>query len=103
MGEKRAGEIEDLVKKIKKEFEPELVLLFGSRAREDHLKSSDYDIIVVSKKFRGVNFLKRLEMAYEIWDGDVMVDILCYTPEEFEKKRDQICIVKKAVEEGIAL
>jgi hypothetical protein len=31
------------------------------------------------------------------------MDILCYTPEEFEKKKKQIGIVRTAVEEGIEI
>ncbi len=50
-----------------------------------------------------MNFLKRLEMVYELWDGERRVDVLCYTPEEFEKKRKQLGVVKKAVEEGTVL
>jgi hypothetical protein len=31
------------------------------------------------------------------------VELLCYTPEEFERKREQITIVREAVREGIEL
>jgi hypothetical protein len=33
----------------------------------------------------------------------IRLDVLCYTLEEFKRKKDQICIVKKAVEEGKVL
>lgn len=72
---------------MQQRFKPEKVVLFGSRARGDHLKHSDYDIIVVSPCFEGYNFLDRLAMLYELWDGDLHLDVLAYTPEEFEQKK----------------
>ena len=38
---------------------------------------------------------------YDYWNLDYPVDFLCYTPEEFEKKKKEISIVKEAVKEGI--
>lgn len=77
------------------------MILFGSRSRDEHLKQSDYDLIIVSKKFKGVHFLERIYQLLELWDFDTDVDLLPYTPEEFEEKRRQIGIVKQAVEEGV--
>jgi len=53
LGGKKAGEIEEFLKRVRERFEPKLILLFGSRARGEELKKSDYDLIVVSEKFRG--------------------------------------------------
>lgn len=93
----------NIIDKIKKEIEPEKIILFGSRARKDNLKYSDYDIIIVSKKFKGMDFHERIISIYEIIDEAIPIDVLCYTPEEFEKKRKEIGIVRKACEEGIIL
>ena len=49
---KETIEIREFVRQINKKFSPEKIILFGSRAKKDHLKDSDYDIIVVSKKFQ---------------------------------------------------
>jgi len=38
------------------------IFLFGSRARGNHLKDSDYDLIVVSSRFEGIPFTKRIVM-----------------------------------------
>ena len=88
---------------VKEKFEPEHIILFGSRAKNDYLKHSDYDVIVVSNIFEGVHFLDRLTMLFELWDYDFDLDILAYTPEEFEEKRHEIGIVNQAVKEGIEL
>lgn len=91
------------LKYIKKEFKPEKIILFGSRARGDNLKTSDIDLIVVSKKFEGVDWRKRMINVFGDWDKKQMLEPICYTPEEFEKKKKQIGIVRQAVKEGIEL
>jgi predicted nucleotidyltransferase len=79
------------------------VILFGSRARGDWLHESDYDFVVVSPRFEGMNFLERPVELYKFWHQWPGVELLCYTPEEFERKREQIGIVAEAVREGIEL
>lgn len=103
MGRERAENLDDLVRLIKNEFNTELVLLFGSRARGDNLIESDYDIIIVSKDFEGINFIKRMGLVQDLWDGIYRLEAFCYTPEEFERKRNEIGTVQEACKEGIAL
>ena len=40
------------------------------------MRESDYDIIVVSEKFRSIPFLRRMEDVYELWDGDESIDAI---------------------------
>lgn len=91
------------LKFLKNSFNPERIIMFGSRARGEHLEDSDIDIIVVSEKFEKIDFRERIIMAYGLWDKKQGLNIICYTPEEFEKKKKQIGIVKTAVEEGIRI
>jgi len=101
MGPEGIENINEFLDKVKINFNPELILLFGSRAREEHLKESDYDFIIVSKKFEGIHFLKRIEQILSFWNLDQDVDILPYTPEEFEKKKLEIGIVSEALKHGV--
>lgn len=101
MGEKES--LDEFIKILKTTIKPEKVILFGSRARGDNLKTSDYDIIIVSKYFENVPFLRRMRKIYDLWNKKEHLDVLCYTPEEFERKRKEIGTVRKAVEEGIVL
>lgn len=89
------------VRKLTNTYTVKKVILFGSRARGDHLKMSDFDFIVVSPDFEGVHFLKRMASIYEFWDEQYDIEPLCYTPEEFEEKAKEIGIVSEAVKEGI--
>lgn len=91
------------LKYIRKKFNPEKIILFGSRARGDNLKTSDIDLLVVSKKFEGVDWRKRMISVFGNWDKRQMLEPICYTPEEFERKKKQIGIVRQAVKEGIEL
>lgn len=89
--------------KIKKKFDIQKLILFGSRARGDNLKYSDYDFIAVSDNFKDKRFILRASDFYDYWDSTIDLEIICYTPEEFERKKKQIGIVKTAIEEGIEI
>ena len=89
--------------RIRKAYTPERIILFGSRARGDHFKTSDYDFIIVSEDFRGIRFPLRPLKVFDFWDWDVPLEVLCYTPDEFERKSRQTCIVSEALREGLDL
>jgi len=85
------------------ELQVEKFVLFGSRVRGDHLKTSDLDIILVSKDFEGVNFPERPNLFYGKWEGDPDLDFICYTPGEIAKKLSYKGLVSTALEEGIVV
>ena len=82
---------------IKKKFMPQVLYLFGSRARGDNLISSDLDIVMVSEYFRDMKFLDRVPAVLELIEPPVGIDLLCYTPEEFEKKKEELGIVRESL------
>lgn len=96
-------EVREFVERLKKDYNVEKVIFFGSRTREDYLKSSDFDLIVVSPDFKDIFFTDRISKMYRYWKSPKPLEIFCYTPEEFERKRKQLCIVKKAIETGIGI
>ncbi len=81
-------------------FSLERALLFGSRARGDELRESDYDVVLVSAAFEGTRFTERLAAVRDFWALPERLEVLCYTPAEFERKRHEIGIVSEAVREG---
>jgi len=103
MDREAVKKLESFLKKVKKRFNPILIILFGSRARDDYLEDSDYDLLIVSEKFKGKNVLKRMEELYELLDEPIEVDLIPLTPEEFEKRKKGINIVSQAVKEGIEI
>ncbi len=93
--------LDSFLKIIKEKYQPEKILIFGSRARGDHLLESDVDLIIVSSQFEGINWIKRIREVADLWEGLVLLEPLCYTPQEFEEKRKLIGIVNQAVREGV--
>src|SRR3989304_3257423 len=94
-------ELQSFKKEISKRMPIECMLFFGSRAKGTAKKYSDVDLLIVSKKFQRKKFHRRSVELYDYWKLDYPVDFLCYTPEEFNKKKKMITIVRQAVKEGI--
>ena len=88
---------------LRERLAPLRAIAFGSRARGDALSTSDLDLILVSPRFATVPFLKRPVEVLEALDYPGGLEFLCYTPEEFEEKREEFGIVRVALEEGISL
>ncbi|PKK85191.1 MAG: nucleotidyltransferase [Thermoplasmata archaeon HGW-Thermoplasmata-1] len=96
------------IKEFKKELEdanvdPDRVVFFGSRTTDNYRDDSDIDLLVVSKKFRGVNVLKRGVMLYKHWNLDYPVDFICLTPEEFNERKNRFSIVSEALVAGVVV
>jgi len=81
MGERNIKELTELSKRIN----AEAVILFGSRARGDSLEESDYDLLIVDKRFKGMNVFERIISVNDAigWYG---IEPIVFTPEEFEGK-----------------
>lgn len=86
-----------------KEIPIKKMYLFGSRTRGNYHRWSDIDLVIVSDKFRKLRFRERATKMYDYWNYNYPVDFLCYTPEEFNKLKKQITIVRTAIEEGIEI
>ncbi|MDY6932453.1 MAG: nucleotidyltransferase domain-containing protein [Halobacteriota archaeon] len=78
-----------------KQMKPEMIILFGSLARDDVGLSSDIDLIVIMETKE--RFVKRLRDVYENIDNREAVDILVSTPEEFENMKDKNPFIKDAI------
>lgn len=65
-----------------KPFDPEKIILFGSVARRESDEMSDVDLILVYNTDK--RFMSRLKELYMSWDIPKAVDILAYTPSEFD-------------------
>ena len=61
------------------------VYLVGSWARGDWLLDSDVDLIVVSKRFEGLSLGERYRLVKSLTPPGRSLDVLAYTPEEFER------------------
>lgn len=103
MDEETLAEVKRFLEMLERECPLERAILFGSRARGDHLHYSDVDLLLVSDAFEGIAFPNRPSKLYQYWEGELPLEILCYTPTEFDKKRQMIGLVRDAMKEGISL
>jgi hypothetical protein len=98
-----AAFVRDHLPRLRERLGPLRAIVFGSRARGDALSTSDLDLILVSPRFASVPFLERPVRVLELLGYPCGLELLCYTPEEFDVKREEMGIVRIALEEGITL
>ncbi len=92
------AELERILNRLRRDPSVHLVLLFGSLAKgdaSDHSDIDDIDLIVVKETEK--RFLDRLDEFYD--DAREAMDILVYTPQEFEYMKVRP-FVKRALLEG---
>lgn len=91
MGTARDGvrEVESLLERFLTRLESRLpvdsVVVFGSRARNDHWVDSDVDLVVVSPGFEGMGRRDRIGLLQEEWPGGVACEPLGFTPVEIQE------------------
>ena len=78
----------------------ELVVLFGSYAKGRRDLLTDLDVLVVMHSDKP--FVDRIAELYRELHVPVDMDLVCYTPGEFEDMRDSP-FVKRALSEGVVL
>ena len=95
--------LREFKKRISVETPISKMFLFGSRVSGKEHQWSDFDLLIVSSKFNNIPSHKRGIEFYDSWSLDSPVDFLCYSPEEFNKLKNQITIVREAVENGVEI
>ena len=81
-----------------RKFDPEKIILFGSIVRGDWDEAGDVDVIVVYPTEK--RFLSRLRELYMSWNIPKAVDILAYSPLEFEELMKTSFFLQDAVKKG---
>ena len=68
----------------------EQALLFGSTAKRKRRRTSDVDLIIVSKAFNSVPHHERPGVLENMWNYKEELETLTYTPEEFEQVKSRL-------------
>ncbi len=69
-------------------------------------RGQEFVVVLISDGFDGVPWLERVHQADALWDVSEMgadADVHCYTPVEFERKREALRSVRDAAEHGVDL
>ena len=78
---------ERVIKRIIRSYRPKKIIVFGSFARGDVHQGSDLDLVII--KNTKERFLKRMDRILDLCDGEIAVEPLIYTEDEFERMLEE--------------
>jgi hypothetical protein len=105
-------ELERYVQRVADRWPLQRALLGGARVADlrgagpQRERGPEYVLVLVSEYFDGVPWLERVYVAGTLWDAYEMgapADVHCYTPPEFERKRESLRSVREAADRGLEL
>ena len=105
-------ELERYVQRVTDRWPAQRALLGGARVADmrgapgQRERGPEYVVVFVSEHFDGVPWLERVYQAGSLWDAYEMgapADMHCYTPAEFERRVEQLPLVREAAERGLEL
>ncbi|MBA2124509.1 hypothetical protein B9J78_06235 [bacterium Unc6] len=97
--------IKIMTEKIKQQYHPEKIILFGSYAWGNPDRHSDIDLLIVKKtKARHIDRSIKIRQILDKENGMFALDTIVYTPDEV-KRRLKIGddFIKKIVTKGVVL
>lgn len=95
--------IKKLAKDVRKIYPDVKIYLFGSRARDDWMKNSDYDLVLISKHFDKIKFFDRPKKIYDLWQYEQDIEPIAYSPLEFENAKKYSTIIRDAMKYWVEL
>jgi len=105
-------ELERYVQRVTDRWPAQRALLGGARVADlngappQRERGPEFVVVFVSDHFDGVPWLERVYQASSLWDAYEMgapADVHCYTPSEFERKRESMPVVRDVAEHGLEL
>ncbi|MDD3647467.1 MAG: nucleotidyltransferase domain-containing protein [Candidatus Dojkabacteria bacterium] len=98
-----AERVNDCVLKLRKAFDPEKIILFGSFARGEFNEDRTLDIMIIART--NERFFDRIKKALLVCrGGNPAIEPIVYTPEEFDLLLSQgEGFLEDALEEGLVL
>ena len=105
-------ELERYVERVNARWPVQRALLGGARVADlrgygpQRERGPEFVVVLVSEHFDGVPWLERVYVAGTLWDAYEMgapADVHCYTPAEFERRREALPLIRWAAEHGLEL
>ena len=112
LAELNRRELERYLERVTDRWPVQRALLGGARvddangAPAQRERGAEYVLVLVSDYFDGIPWLERVYQAGSLWDALEMggpAEVHCYTPAEFERKREHLRIVRETAEHGLEL
>ncbi len=103
-------ELRRYVERVSDRWPVERALVGGARvddsrgAPPQRERGPEWVVVLISDYFDGVPWLERVYQAGTLWDRSEMgapADVHCYTPPEFERKREALRVVREVAERGL--
>jgi hypothetical protein len=105
-------ELERYVQRVSDRYPVQRALLGGARvddargAPPQRERGPEYVVVLVSEGFDGVPWLERVHQCGSLWDAFEMggrAVVHCYTPPEFDRKVEQLPLVRMVAQRGLEL
>jgi uncharacterized protein len=105
-------ELERYVQRVTDRWPAQRALLGGARVADlrgappQRERGPEYVIVFVSEHYDGVPWLERVYQTGSLWDAYEMggpAEVHCYTPSEFERRREGLPVVRDVAEHGLEL
>lgn len=90
-----SNKVQRIIDELVRNYQPEKVILFGSRVGGKTHKWSDVDLVAIKRTSK--NFYDRIGEASSSFKHILPVDVIVYTPEEFEQMAMESRFVKEQV------
>ena len=111
-GQLNRRELERYVQRVTDRYPVSRAMVGGARvddaqgAPPQRERGPEYVVVLVSNGFDGVPWLERVYQCSSLWDAYEMgarADVHCYTSAEFERKLQQLPLVRRVAEHGLEL
>ncbi len=89
------AELARYVQLLREQYAPQRILLFGSLTSGEIREWSDIDLVIIKETER--KFLDRIREVLQLLRPQVGVDILVYTPDEFDQLVQQRAFVRDEI------
>lgn len=106
------SELQRYLSRVSDRWPIQVALLGGARvddargALPQRERGPEYVLVLVSDAFDGMPWLERVYQASSLWDALEMgspADVHCYTPGEFQRRRETMPAVRAVVDRGMLL
>jgi len=82
--------VDEFIALVDKEIGVDEAFPFGSTAKGKRQKTSDVDIIIVSRSFESIPHHERPGVLENLWNYSEELESLTYTPEEFDRAKSRL-------------